>query len=507
MRSRCFFAVWLLSMAIGDVAYASGPVERLVEVLLAADDPSLVVVRWGAASEGYLYSRDGGKTFAALCSAAIEPSIKRLSAQHVYSNAATLIDDAGRVLVGQLDGLWSDDGTGCSWHKELAGYWPTALARDPHTGEVLAVVNQRDETTYESRARFLRRAADGTWTPFEQGGELIAHIPMQQALGAELMISGTRFYASLQVASGSSVEQQLSIVHSDDGGKTWLAAPPLPDAQNQNFSLIAADPKQPARLLAVLYRDNAADTLLISEDAGASFDVYAEVREVRSVTFAPDGRVYISDAGDSSTAAGASGGLWTAAQLGQPLSKVDNTTAMDCAVWLRDALYVCQGNKVRAFDPARATFGADVVEIGKVASLLSCPGKDVSALCQDQLNMGASWCCTGHYPCSAFCSAYDVTESHGERVFCGRAGIAQDVTSGRTCEPPADAGVVDAGVVDAGVVDAGKGAPKKGDDGCTIGEHRPRRNRVGGALTSLGLLLIMLGRTLRNRRRAQRRRG
>jgi hypothetical protein len=543
MRFRLFFALFALSFAAGDVAHASGPVERVVQVLLHPNDPNIVVVRWGVASEGFLFSRDGGKTFAAFCSEAITPqaadkdagvdAITRLSSAQFNGNAATLLDATGHLQVTQLDGLWSDDATGCTWSRSIADVWPTSLALDPTTQELLAVVNVTTGSgqSIEARSLLIRRDASGSWTPQAEAGELVPHKTGQQAYGGELKVvktaTGTRLYASVQVSQGLTAQQSLLIVRSDDGGKTWVVPrTPVDPAQAETFTLIAVDPKEPKRVLGALKDDLAADTLLISEDEGATFSNYAELREASSVAFAPDGTVYVSDTGDATGV----GGLWTATQLGMPLTKVANTATFDCAAWssARNALYVCQGDKLRVFDPATTSFVGDpLIQLGKVDKLLSCPGADVAQLCQEQFNFGASWCCTGHYPCAPFCSMYDVTEHNGQRVFCGKSGLTYDLMVGRTCDmegassdggvsslsdagtSAADAGSFDGGAGDAGQKDAGKATdakPRKSDDGCAIGLHRPQHNRAGGALMSLGLLLMVLGRTLRRRGRRTARR-
>lgn len=534
MRHQLLFATLIITSLLGEVAHASGPVERLVQVLVAPSDPNVMVVRWGVASEGFLYSRDGGATFSALCSSAITPlaglagdagisSITKLSAASVNSNAAALIDSDGRLQVTQLSGLWSDDGTGCSWSRGLVGGWPTSLQLDPDTGELLAVVNVSTQqgSSFEARALLLRRDASGTWTSFDQGGALVPHVATQQAYGGDLKLvktdSGQRLYATVAVSMGSSAQQQLYVVRSDDGGKTWSSGAALPAELSETFSLVAVDPNEPKRLLGATTDDLAADVLWISEDEGSTFQKHGQLRELTGVAFASDGSVYVSDQGDAMDV----GGLWTAPALGQTLTKVPETASLDCVSWsqAKNAFYVCQGDRVRLFDPASTSFvGENVVRISEVGGQLSCPGRDVAAICQDQLNLGASWCCTGHYPCTPFCSAYDVTtSSSGQRVFCGTSGLAYDIMSGRTCDSEsasgdggagaaADAGSHDAGSLDAGARDGGttdaatvKDQPsRKSDSGCSIGERRPRSESVGGALASLGLVLLLLGRNLRS---------
>ncbi|HEX5659847.1 MAG TPA: hypothetical protein VFX59_21780 [Polyangiales bacterium] len=202
-------------------------------------------------------------------------------------------------------------------------------------------------------------------------------------------------------------------------------------------------------MFAANYRDSATDTLLLSEDGGASFRSYADVREISGLAFAPDGRLFVGDAGDSSSNT-ATGGLWTAARTGEPLTLLAGTQFVDCLDWDREAnlLRACKRDHFGTLDPVTGVF-SERARLDTVAAQLSCPGTDVVAACGAQLNAGASWCCSGHYPFTPFCSAYDVTIEGAQRVYCGLAGQEFDRNAGRA--PRADSGTPPAAIADAGV--------------------------------------------------------
>lgn len=534
-----------LGLGTRDIAHASGPVERLVQVLLSPTDPQVVVVRWGAASQGYLFSRDGGHTFKAMCSAAITPDaapadrILRLSGQYIPSAAATLIDTHGKLVVSQTNGLWSDDGTGCSWTKQLDGLWPYSIKRDPKLqDELIAVVNQSSNMGMVADARLLRRDASGKWSDFSTSGALIKPADMQRAYGGDLLVSstasGTQMYASVQVAKGALSNPASSLlVGSSDGGKTWSDPVMLPMADN--FVLLAIDPNEPKRILASEYRDNAPDTLMLSEDSGKTWSMYAQIQETSGITFAPDGRVFVSDSGDASGGS-AIGGLWTAAKLGDPLVAVAGTTLLDCVQFdpTSKKLFVCKRDTVGLMDPTSGAF-EKLIDLVHVSALIDCPGTDIAAACKDQLNAGASWCCTGHYPCTAFCGQYDVTMHDGMRLYCGVSGRAYDESIGLTCDNPGDGGVPsspDAGSASGGNISGGSSESDArvathqdasvghldgsvnhddagatvtpstgGDGGCAVAVPTKRERSGAGVLVSVGFLLTVLGRSLRRRRR------
>ena len=543
----------LLALAIGsasvvgglgapDIAHASGPVERMVQVLLHPTDPKVVVVRWGAASEGYLFSRDGGHTFKAMCSAVITHGvpdaneIRVLSPQDIPGAAATLIDTKGKLVVSQTDGLWSDDGTGCSWTKQLPGLWPWSIKRDPKLPEELvAIVTKLDSAAMPPAAetRLMRRDASGTWPDFSAGIPLVKPAAMQRSYPGDLLVSstasGTQMYAVVQVATGAITAPTTEfLVGSTDGGKTW--SDPVAVPKVEKFVLLAIDPNEPKRILAAEYGSSAPDKLVLSEDSGKTWNMYAEVQETSGVTFAPDGRLFIGDAGDAGNGTSVDG-LWTAEKLGAPLTLVAGSGLLTCAQFdpTSKKLFTCKGNTFGLTDPTSGAF-EKLIDFSHVPALIDCPGLDVSATCKDNFNHGASWCCTGHYPCSPFCSAYDVTMLDGRPAFCGLTGRAYDVSIGLTCEPDsADAGVsssLDGGTVgsnksdaasepDAKVTHADASAshpdanvspqedpnPSNGGGGCDCAVAGPSSDRSGsGLLGSVGILLAVLWRSQRRRR-------
>ncbi|MDB4987815.1 MAG: hypothetical protein JWN04_2993 [Myxococcaceae bacterium] len=519
----CALSVTMLTaVASPQKAQASGPVERMVEVLLSPSDPNVVVVRWGVASQGYLFSSDGGHSYKAMCSQAINADasdkILRLTGVSVPSAAATLIDTHGRLVVSQTDGLWTDDGTGgCGWTQQLKGQWPFSVLRDPKLpDELIAVVNTYSTT--DAQAHFMRRAADGvTW---HELGALLPALPGQHAYGGVMIAGrtarGTQLYASINVtAPGADPSTETAlIVSSSDEGVTWTRGSPLPPEQ-ASITLLAIDPNEPKRILATIQRDDAADTLLLSEDGGATFRTYQEIRETSGVVFGPDGRVYLSDAGDS-TSPDAIGGLYTAAKLGDPLTQVANTSLLDCITYdpSSQKLFACVRDKVGLLDPVSGAFVA-YTELNDIPALVECPGVDMAAACLTQLNAGASWCCAGHYPFTPFCGDYNVTMRNGQLLYCGVSGRIFDAMSGRA---PPDAGVpvssLDAGTrgnasdsgsehdATAPVLDAGSpaGSSSKSDaGGCSLAIGAGARFG-GGAALGLGLTLVALGRSLRRRR-------
>ncbi|MET0339422.1 MAG: sialidase family protein [Polyangiales bacterium] len=411
-----------------------------MQVLKNPNDPNALIVRYGIASEGLLFSRDGGHSFRALCTSAIQSGVDRISVSGQNYRHPIVIDGKGQLLVSTFDALWSDDGTGCNW-KPVAGAdgkWVASITIDPKTKEAIALANvsTQDGDDLSARAELLRRTADGG---FEVVGTLKTPDPLSRTYAGDLLAAvtetGTKLYAVYVSSTGPIDAPQLaSVTSSEDGGKTWTEHP-LPDAL-QDLSLVAVDPTAPNRVLAAIKRSDIPDRLFLSEDGAKTFREYGTVQETSGVTFAPDGRVFIGDAGNAS-AGSTPGGVYTAAKLGQPLTKVPASTPVqsddvDCIDYDAAAkkLRVCKLHRFGELDWTTGAF-TELTQIEATAGLLECPGKDVKAICEPQLNAGSSWCCTGHYPFTGFCGEWDIRTQRGKRVACGLSGREADIAAGR----------------------------------------------------------------------------
>jgi hypothetical protein len=480
----------------------------MVQLLAHPSDPDVLVVRFGLASEGYLYSRDGGRTFKATCSEAIDPGAKdsdkisRLSGAELPSNGATLIDQQGHVLLAHGTGFWFDDGKGCGWQKDgmlEETDWVAGIQRDPlRPDEVLAAVSLRNVDD----VALMRRKADGSWATI---GPIKQKDPNEHLLAGDLLAArtatGSRLYVAVSSDDGSiTAIQRWTVYASDDGGRSWSERGGLPSAGTDRPVLMAVDPKTPSRVLAVNLQDAAADQLLLSQNDGQSFAKYGEVAAARGIAFADDGRVYIADAGDQDLP----GGLWTAAQLGAPLTKIANTGPLgfDCVGVdpTSGKLRVCRQQRFGLLDPATGVF-EELARLDQIEALVECTGFNLVAACEEQFNSGPSWCCVGHYAFTPFCGVYDVTRVNNTNVLCGLSGRRAEEANGNGpdggIEP--DSGTVrDAAQRD----DGGDDSPaKKKSDGCAIRPHTVSETSAGGLLASIGLLLVVLGRSLRRRKR------
>ncbi|MET0285858.1 MAG: hypothetical protein ABW352_15360 [Polyangiales bacterium] len=488
MPKSAFVTSLLAVSLLSSSALASGPVERLMQLLVHPSQPDTLVIRYGAGagSHGFLFSRDGGKTFQLLCSANVahgteaELTVQRVSTRAIPSTAATVLDHTGSVMYTQYGASWSDDGTGCNWGDvpALDEKWALALKVDPQDGTRLwaAVATSPVAGTMEAGSFELhQRDAAKVWT---SKGAIRMPEAATAVTDATLAVfanaSTRRIYASMFVQGAQGVSAGY-VLSSDDDGATWEEHT-LPKEQ-ERINLLAVDPANKDLVLAAISRDGSADTLLLSRDGGATFESYTELRAVGGIAFDATGRIFVGDIGDASNL-DAVGGLYTAARTGEPLTRIGESAGIDCVQQVGDKLYVCAGDEFGTIDPNTGVITPQI-RITDVEEFISCPGKDLHMICQDQLNSGPSWCCAGHYPFTPLCGEYDVTtRPNGGRVFCGLSGREYDNPGAG--DAGADAGVLDASVgsddaqvrdarVDAARADASVKPQSSSDGGCNVG--------------------------------------
>jgi hypothetical protein len=524
-------------------ARASGPVERLLQTFAHPSDPNVIVVRYGVpggrASNGFLFSSDGGKTFKAACSDLIKPELPLQRSSSPYVSAVSL-DPMGRLTISQsLDEVFVGDTSGCSFSKVAGFTTRTGVsmavdATEPNVLYMLAYVKDTIDAVHAS-SEVMRRDASGAWTSI---GPISAAPANQSVYGSDLLVgrlpSGATRMVTLYATwlDGDAPEKDtLRIGISDDGGKSWREHPLADPPPQTDIRLLALDPMNPDRVLAVQFGDGVRDKLLLSSDKGVTYQPWAEVDQFSGVTFGAGGRVFISSTSDSIN--DSVGGLYSATRLGEPLTKLPASGNLDC-VHYRAVDQKLFGCALERFGTLDATSGAltVLVSLDRVPSLIECPGKDTKQLCEAQLNNRASWCCAGHFPFTPFCGDYDVTRTpSGQPALCGLSGREYDREAGRG--PPSDGGMPDGGAPnDAGPSDAGlalrdaavardagqrldgstggggddddEPEPRgnKGDDGCSVNASPLDNESLGAAFASFGLLLITIGRRFRRRTRA-----
>jgi hypothetical protein len=388
----------------------AGPVEQMTQMSFQPGGQT-AVLRYTNGGEGLFYSHDGAKTFQLACMSSIDPTLNR--------GGPTMITGNGTILMGTLDGMYEAEDGGCGWSR-VAQFDKTQLsdfAVHPTDKNVMFAVSWNSAAGAQNG--ILRRDAGGKWSEVgTRDGSLITRIQAVDVGG------NLRFYESASRGAarydGGPPQLNYMIRVSDDDGMTWKEHM-FHQAGNAALRLEAVDPTDPDRLVVSLERDAEQDSIMLSDDQGATFTEYLKISDIGGVAMAPDGRIWIGDKGDP-MAVDPPVGLWAAPGLDQPAQKIGDYV-VQCLAYepAQDTLYVCQHWSLGTVSENGEFMS--LLKMQEAPGFLECPGQDIPAACKMQL-CGA-YCGPGHFAQAPLCEAYtDPT--------CGPA-VAENVgdTSGR----------------------------------------------------------------------------
>ncbi|HET6338999.1 MAG TPA: hypothetical protein VFG30_37525 [Polyangiales bacterium] len=493
-----------LSLLVASVAHA-GPVERMADIAVHPSKPDVMVLRYVNGGTGLLYTTDGGQNFRLLCASAIDTD---------KPTGPITISGDGRVLMGEFDGLWQDNGEGCEWSKPapLENRWITDLAADPaNEARVLAVSGNGDPG---AKNGISRRDESGQWTDVGSRDEINV-----TRVRATKTSSGVRIYESAirvqTTGDGGVPEAKYLIRVSDDEGSTWKENEVA--VTNGSFRLEVIDPTNPDRIVGSISRTSTPDELLVSRDQGATFTSYGELTEVGALVMAPDGRIWAGEP-QNVMMASASRGLWFAESLDAPLAKVSDM-GVECLAYLpqSDSLVGCQAYSFGKFNSTTWQF-TEMFHFRNAKEFVKCGGTDVAAMCEVQMCL--DYCGAGHFAQAILCCAYDTPacgpsiaemEGTGTRSMCtglstdGGMSMADGGAAGSAGAAAGSGGSGGSGGATAGASGAAGSItkPPEGDqdDGCSCraAGASPQSSR---SLLWLALLLIAVPRLGRHTRRA-----
>jgi hypothetical protein len=395
-RFRLTCGAWL---ALLPLRAEAAPPELFSQLALHPTDPSRIVLAYVQGGQGLLFSDDGGQSFALRCGAAISTSFTR-------SRVPLMITRDGETLLGTFEGLVRGGSDGCGFgdDTEMRGLQVADFAPHP-TDPAIAFVATANAT--DGRATgLLRRNADGTFTALTQAGDAgvagSASIAMNRLGVAVRPDGGLRFYASALEAEDAD-NYRATIRHSDDAGATWVSYD-VADAAGTRVLLIGVDPTNSDRIAIALQREQAADSVLVSTDAGRSFEPRLEIFELGASSVAPDGRLWVGDAGGDAEYS-QPGGLYLLDDFTAPARKLA-TYPVRCLGYraLDGALFACKRSEFGSVDAESGEFRSRT-SFARVGGFVSCGSEALAATCKPQLC--DNWCGVLHYASAPLCDAYD----------------------------------------------------------------------------------------------------
>jgi hypothetical protein len=490
----------------------AGPVEQLVQVALHPSDPNVILLRYVYGGDGLLLTRDGGKSWQLACASMF------LDAQ--THSGPTLIAGDGSLWMAVFDALLHGDAHGCGFQHESRydGEWFGDLTHHPSDPNVVFAVTSTASPMGEHKLNgVLRRDARGEWSDFGTKEEMLA-----ARLHVVTHGSGLRMYVTAvkgQIPTDGGLQPNYAVRVSDDDGATWQEF--ALGAVDGTFRVQGVDPRNPDRIVATINRPNDAqdgisdDSVLVSSDRGEHFVEYMKVAEIGGVAFAPDGRVWIADAGDTTRPLQAPGGLWFASSLDSAATRLPMASyPVQCLGYAgaTDTLYACQRFAFGTVDESDGAF-SPLVKFTRVTDFVQCDGVDSAAACEMQL-CGA-YCGFGHFAVAPMCEAYD-TPNCGKPVAeiergyvsvdAGTADGAGVGTGGATAigqTLTTDAGLRGSGATGAsGEQFPGAPAPRARhrEGACSLSVSGARGARTPLAASGLLLLAALASRNARRRR-------
>lgn len=193
--------------------------------------------------------------------------------------------------------------------------------------------------------------------------------------------------------------------------------------------LLAVVPGDPERIVVSARTESVGERVLVSDDGGERYREYLALSELGGFVLAPDGRVFIGDAG-LGLGPGDSQGLWTAESLSAAPYKIAGYPVRCLEhVAETDTLLGCQHFWFGRIDTRGGNFER-TFSLTETQALVACDGEDVATMCEAQL-CGA-FCGRGAFAQAPACAAYEGPD-------CGPCAKSEPPL--RCAEPVADAGV------------------------------------------------------------------
>jgi photosystem II stability/assembly factor-like uncharacterized protein len=271
------------------------------------------------ATFGVLVSRDGGKTWRWICERA-------LGYEGTWDPPVAVTRD-GRLWVGLEHGLSSTlDGCGVEPATELAGETIRDLTTDANGDTVWAVTGAPDR-----RGAVWRHSGSGKWerVGLMPEGFYPSTLEVAPSRPSRIYVSGQPF---------GTIRGWL--LHSDDGGKTFLGGKNELAAEGP-FFIAGVDPKDPERVL-VRHLHTTGSDVLLTTDGGKTLKI---VLTMKSAMFG------FAKSADGSTYWAGSGlpehGLFLSKDRGAHFERVSNTGVLCLHDAPNGRLFVCENPLTR----------------------------------------------------------------------------------------------------------------------------------------------------------------
>jgi hypothetical protein len=347
-------------------ALANGRFPAASQLVVGPSDPNLLAVR---TTFGLLVSRDRGTSFDWVCETALGYS--------GVQDPSVGVTASGAFTLGTFGGLLVSPDTGCAW-SFVAGALTKVPVDDivvrPDTPSTALALTRKHTGDDDAGAPVyltqIYASSDngGTWSklgvPLDPGA-LTYTLEVAKSDPQRLYVSGLK---------GTGASAQALLFVSTDGGATWTPrAIPL-DATNERAPFIAAvDPAKPD-VVYVRTSGPLNNRLLVTTNAGQSWDVKYTGGQMLGFALSPDGsKVYLGGPND---------GVQLASTTDFQFAK-KSSIAVQCLATSGTTLYACSNDKnggfaIGASTDDGATFVAKL-HLTTIRGAIVCSSPDASA--------------------------------------------------------------------------------------------------------------------------------
>ena len=381
-RSLALAALTLVGVAASP-ARANGRFPRADQLVQVPGRPTEL---WLRTTFGLLYSSDAGQRWDWVCERAIGFTGQEDPALGVLPDG-TVLAGLGAGLSGSRDG-------GCSWTfsdlPSAGGAAAASESRLPITdlsvradaaGAAVALAWEEQAVTTTTpgyRSRFFATEDGGErWVARGEGLD-----PSVLGLTLDLAPSDPqRLYAS---GIHPGMARTASLFVSTDAGASWTERPVPFDARNEQGLYVAAVDPNDANLVYLRTSGASSSRLLVTHDAGMSFEESFSGGPMLGFALAPDGsRIYLGGPDD---------GLWVAARDTLVFERRSDVP-LQCLLRTADALYACSSDAAGGFVVGASTDDgltfAPRLHLSSVGGPLACADGSPTALCASDWPMTA----------------------------------------------------------------------------------------------------------------------
>lgn len=360
-------------------AFAHDPWESTGLALNPASPDELVL----RTNRGVAFSNDGGDTWRFLCRFALDnfSPVPAVTANH-------------QVMLGMFFGLETINNDGCdrqSARNPMSGLWISDLMLDPTNNAAWFATT----STGGDKDNGLFRSTDhgATWDALGtlERGPFFKQVRSTPD-ASRIYVAVAEYFAPTETEPE---HVDYSVRMSDDNAAHWTSTKIELEHDDNEMVLLDVDPTNPDRVFVAIHacretnrcfdetRGQRQDRILVSEDAGETWEPFFEVDEVASFEINNE-HIWVGDWW---------GGFWRMNRDGSNPELLDELLKPGCLIASGDDLYVC-GTDVFGFMLAKSTDDGDTLTtIASASNILGNPvceasdtdaGIDISATCRQE---------------------------------------------------------------------------------------------------------------------------